>query len=86
MSRSRFATQTRWQRIPVPSAAGGLGTPLLIIEGGATLRGIRIADRSVLLPLSEDGIAINYVMGGRRQLIRCSREKATWRRKLRFKS
>ena len=35
----------------------------LIIEGGATLRGIAIVYRSVLLPVSEDGIAIDYVMG-----------------------
>ena len=35
----------------------------LIIEGGATLRGIAIVYRSVLLPVSENGIAIDYVMG-----------------------
>jgi len=61
--RWRFATQTRWQAYSCPIAAGGLGMPLLIIEGGATLRGIGIFYRSVLLPLWEDGIAINYVMG-----------------------
>ena len=35
----------------------------LIIEGGATLRGVGILYRSVLLPLSEDGVAIDHVLG-----------------------
>ena len=35
----------------------------LIVEGGATLRGMRILHRSALLPLSEDGMAIDYVLG-----------------------
>jgi hypothetical protein len=35
----------------------------LIVEGGATLRGVRILHRSVLLPLSADGLAIDYVLG-----------------------
>jgi hypothetical protein len=35
----------------------------LIIEGGATLRGVGILYRSVLLPLSEDGAAIDHVLG-----------------------
>ena len=35
----------------------------LIIEGGATLRGAPILFRSALLPLSEDGMAIDHVLG-----------------------
>lgn len=35
----------------------------LIIEGGATLRSMGIVYRSVLLPLSQDGVAIDHVMG-----------------------
>jgi hypothetical protein len=35
----------------------------LIIEGGATLRGAPILFRSALLPLSEDGVAIDHVLG-----------------------
>jgi hypothetical protein len=35
----------------------------LIIEGGATLRGEGIIYRSALLPLSEDGIAIDHLLG-----------------------
>jgi len=35
----------------------------LMIEGVATLRGIGILYRAVLLPLSEDGIAIDHVFG-----------------------
>jgi hypothetical protein len=35
----------------------------LIIEGTATLRSVGILYRSVLLPLSEDGIAIDHVLG-----------------------
>ena len=35
----------------------------LMIEGVATLRGIGILYRAVLLPLSEDGIAIDHVLG-----------------------
>jgi hypothetical protein len=35
----------------------------LIIEGGATLRGAPILLRSALLPLSEDGMAIDHVLG-----------------------
>jgi len=35
----------------------------LIVEGGATLRGMRILHRSALLPLSEDGVAISHVLG-----------------------
>jgi len=35
----------------------------LIVEGGATLRGARILHRSALLPLSEDGVTINHVLG-----------------------
>ena len=35
----------------------------LIVEGGATPRGESILYRSVLLPLSEDGLAIDYVLG-----------------------
>ena len=35
----------------------------LTIEGGATLRGADILYRSVLLPLSEDGVTVNHVLG-----------------------
>ena len=35
----------------------------LMIEGGATLRGVAILHRSVLLPLSEDGVAIDHALG-----------------------
>ena len=35
----------------------------LIIEGGATLRGAPILFRSALLPLSEDGMEIDRVLG-----------------------
>ena len=35
----------------------------LMIEGGATLRGMGIVYRSVLLPLSERGIVIDHVLG-----------------------
>ena len=35
----------------------------LMIEGGATLRGEGIIYRSVLLPLSEDGVTIDHVLG-----------------------
>jgi hypothetical protein len=35
----------------------------LIFEGGATLNGIDILHRSILLPLSEDGVAIDHVLG-----------------------
>ena len=35
----------------------------LIVEGGATLCGIRILHRSALLPLSEDGVTISHVLG-----------------------
>src|SRR5215470_11722593 len=35
----------------------------LIIEGDATLRGVPILYRAALLPLSEDGVAIDHVLG-----------------------
>jgi hypothetical protein len=35
----------------------------LTIEGGATIRSSPILFRSVLLPLSEDGVAIDHVLG-----------------------
>jgi hypothetical protein len=35
----------------------------LIIEGGATLEGAPIPFRSALLPLSDDGMAIDHVLG-----------------------
>ena len=35
----------------------------LIVEGGATLRGVPILYRGALLPLSEDGVAIDHVLG-----------------------
>jgi hypothetical protein len=35
----------------------------LMIEGGATLRGADILYRSVLLPLSNNGVAIDHVLG-----------------------
>ena len=35
----------------------------LLVEGGATLRGVGILHRSVLLPLSEDGVTISHVLG-----------------------
>jgi hypothetical protein len=34
-----------------------------MIEGQTTLRGSGILYRSVLIPLSEDGVAIEYVLG-----------------------
>jgi hypothetical protein len=43
---------------PVVSARRGL-----MIEGQATLRGSEILYRGVLLPLSDDGVAIEYVLG-----------------------
>ena len=35
----------------------------LTLEGGATLRGVPILFRSALLPLSEDGVAFDHVLG-----------------------
>ena len=35
----------------------------LIVEGEATLRGVPILYRAALLPLSEDGVAIDHVLG-----------------------
>jgi hypothetical protein len=35
----------------------------LIVEGGATLRGVPILYRGALLPLSEDGVTIDHVLG-----------------------
>jgi hypothetical protein len=35
----------------------------LIVEGGATLRGVPVLYRGALLPLSEDGEAIDHVLG-----------------------
>lgn len=35
----------------------------LMIEGGPTLRGVGILYRTVLLPLSEDGVAMDHVLG-----------------------
>jgi hypothetical protein len=35
----------------------------LIVEGGATLRGVPILYRGALLPLSEDGDTIDHVLG-----------------------
>jgi hypothetical protein len=35
----------------------------LIVEGEATLRGVPIVYRAALLPLSDDGIAIDHVLG-----------------------
>jgi hypothetical protein len=35
----------------------------LMIEGRASLRGIGVLYRSALYPLSEDGVAINHVLG-----------------------
>ena len=35
----------------------------LMIEGGATLDGLGILYRSVLIPLSDDGVAIDHVLG-----------------------
>jgi hypothetical protein len=35
----------------------------LMIAGGATLRGVGILHRSVLLPLSEGGVAIDHLLG-----------------------
>jgi hypothetical protein len=35
----------------------------LIVEGGATLRSMRILHHSALLPLSEDGVTISHVLG-----------------------
>jgi hypothetical protein len=46
-------------RVPrVVSARRGM-----MIEGGATFRRVSILYRSALLPLSDDGVAINYVLG-----------------------
>jgi hypothetical protein len=58
--------------LPTASLAGVLLSRLprvvsarcgLIFEGGATLNGIDILHRSILLPLSEDGVAIDHVLG-----------------------
>ena len=35
----------------------------LIVEGGAKLQGVPIIYRGALLPLSEDGVAIDHVLG-----------------------
>src|SRR3984893_1261799 len=35
----------------------------LIVEGGATLRGVPVLYRGALLPLSEDGVAIDHMLG-----------------------
>jgi hypothetical protein len=35
----------------------------LMVEGGATLRGVRILYRSALLPISGDGTTIDHVLG-----------------------
>ena len=35
----------------------------VMIEGGATLRGADILYRSVLLPIAEDGVTIDHVLG-----------------------
>jgi hypothetical protein len=51
------------QRALVTAAAGGVSRCELIFEGGATLNGIDILHRSILLPLSEDGVAIDHVLG-----------------------
>ena len=47
----------------VTRAAGGLARRGLMIEGMATLRGVGILHRIVLLPLSEDGATIDHVLG-----------------------
>ena len=39
----------------------------LIVEGGATLRGVPILYRGALLPLSEDGVAIDHMQARRRR-------------------
>jgi hypothetical protein len=39
----------------------------LIIEGGATLRGVPILYRGALLPLSDDGVEIDHVLGAANQ-------------------
>ena len=55
----------------------------LIIEGGATLRGVPILFRSALLPLSEGGVAIDHVLGAanHRALLadEVPRTQVTWR-------
>jgi hypothetical protein len=42
---------------------GFLGTGGLMIEGGAALRKVNIAFRAVLPPISEDGTAVDHVLG-----------------------
>jgi hypothetical protein len=39
----------------------------LVVEGGAVLRGVPILYRAALLPLSEDGGAIDHVLGAANQ-------------------
>jgi hypothetical protein len=51
----------------------------LMIEGGATLRGLDILYRSVLLPLSDNGVAIGYVLGATNYRSLCSDEALTTR-------
>ena len=47
----------------VAGAAGGVGTPGPMIEGGATLRGVGILYRSAPLPLFNNGVAIDDAPG-----------------------
>jgi len=51
----------------------------LIIEGDATLRGVPILYRSALLPLSDDGIVIDHVLGAANHRTVLADEPATTR-------
>jgi hypothetical protein len=49
----------------------------LIVEGEATLRGVPILYRAALLPLSDDGIAIDHVLGAANHRALVAGEPAT---------
>jgi len=49
----------------------------LIVEGGATLRGVPILYRGALLPLSADGVAIDHVLGAANHRALLANETAT---------
>jgi hypothetical protein len=49
----------------------------LIVEGEATLRGVPILYRAALLPLSDDGIAIDHVLGAANHRTLVAGEPAT---------
>jgi hypothetical protein len=72
VNRIRFGVNLAVALCPIDTLAGLLLSRLprvvsarrgLMIVGGATLRGESILYRSVLLPLSEHGVAIDYMLG-----------------------